>query len=117
MTNATLFFRDSKYPPDFWRAPAPTAGTGIPEILAAYPIVPGRNVDGVNTYTPDPTSADFNSGCLAYTNFVNKTVKGMYPNPKGVLRRNLIINLGYLYDAISGVECVEQFPYGTLTGW
>ncbi|TEB20564.1 Cloroperoxidase [Coprinellus micaceus] len=116
MTNATLFFRDSKYPLDFWRPPAPTGGTGALQIFSAYPVAAGRNVDGVNTFTPDPTSADFSNICLLYTNFVNKTVKGLYPNPTGVLRRNLIINLGYFYNAFPGGvgECPEQFPYGTL---
>jgi hypothetical protein len=115
MTNATLFFRDSKFPNDFWRPPAPTGGTGALEIFSAYPIAAGRNIDGVNTFTPDPTSADFSNICLLYTNFVNRTVKGLYPDPKGVLRRNLIINLGYFYDAFGAADtCPEQFPYGTL---
>ncbi|TEB37033.1 aromatic peroxygenase precursor [Coprinellus micaceus] len=115
MTNATLFFRDSKFPNDFWRAPAPSSGTGIQDILSAYPIAPGRNVDGVNTYTPDPTSGDFSNPCGLYTGLVNKTIKGLYPNPTGVLRRNLIINLGFLYRASSGGDgCPELFPYGTL---
>ena len=72
MTNATLFFRDSKFPVDFWRPPAPTGGTGLDVIVAAYPIAPGRNVNGVNTYTPDPSSADFSNFCKLYTDFVNK---------------------------------------------
>ena len=115
MPNATLFFRDGKFPNDFWRPPAPTGGFGAFEIFSAYPIAAGRNINGVNTFTPDPTSADFSNICLLYTNFVNKTIKGLYPDPKGVLRRNLIINLGYFYDAFqAGDTCPEQFPYGTL---
>jgi hypothetical protein len=114
MTNATLFFRDSKFPADFWRPPAPTGPAGIIDIFLAYPIAAGRNVGEVNTYTPDPTSADFNNFCLLYTNFVNQTVKGLYPNPKGVLRRNLILNLGFFYDGIDGAGCTELFPYGQL---
>ena len=116
MTNATLFFRDSKYPRDFWRAPAPTGGTGMDEIFAAYPIAAGRNMDGINTYTPDPTSGDFSNVCGLYTNLVNKTIKGLYPNPTGLLRRNLIINLGFYYNAFGGRgdSCPELFPYGKL---
>ena len=116
MTNATLFFRDSKFPVDFWRAPAPTAGTGMDEIFAAYPIAAGRNMNGINTYTPDPTSGDFSNVCGLYTNLVNKTIKGLYPNPTGVLRRNLIINLGFFYNAFGGrgASCPELFPYGKL---
>lgn len=115
MTNATLFFRDSKFPVDFWRAPAPTGGTGLEVIVAAYPIAPGRNVNGVNTYTPDPNSADFSTFCKLYTDFVNVTVKSLYPNPKGILRKNLNINLGYFYRALPAFQtigCEEQFPYG-----
>ncbi|KAF5336406.1 hypothetical protein D9611_006738 [Ephemerocybe angulata] len=114
MDNATLFFRDSKFPVDFFRAAAPTGGTLAVEIFNAHPIAAGKNVNGINTFTPDPTSADFSSFCLLYTNFVTKTVGGLYPNPTGVLRRNLIINLGFFYDAIDGVGCTELFPYGKL---
>ncbi|TEB20562.1 aromatic peroxygenase precursor [Coprinellus micaceus] len=114
MTNATLFFRDSKFPRDFWRPPAPTGAIGIIEIFSAYPIAPGRNVGAVNTYTPDPTSADFGNFCLLYTNFVNNTVKSLYPDPKGVLRRNLILNLRYFYGGIAGGGCEEIFPYGQI---
>lgn len=116
VTNATLFFRDSRFPEDFWRSSQPSAAEGLRDVFFPHPISPGRNVNGVNTYTVDPDSADFNDFCLLYTNFVNATLRSLYPNPKGILRRNLIINLGYLYDAFgfTGVECSEIFPYGTL---
>ncbi|KAJ3509945.1 heme-thiolate peroxidase [Coprinellus aureogranulatus] len=114
MTNATLFFRDSKFPKDFWRAPEPLGPIGIIDIFLAYPIAAGRNVNGTNTFTPDPDSADFNSFCKLYTDFVNKTVKSLYPNPTGILRRNLIINLRYFYSGIATAGCEEQFPYGQL---
>lgn len=115
MTNATLFFRDSRFPRDFWRPPAPTAGEGLFEIFQAYPIAPGRNINGVNTYTPDPNSADFTQICKLYIDFVNDTVKTLYPDPKGILRQNLKINLQYFYSALPallGDGCEEQFPYG-----
>ncbi|KAF5335384.1 hypothetical protein D9611_011767 [Ephemerocybe angulata] len=116
MTNATLFFRDSKFPKDFWRAAAPIGPKGIQHIPEEYPIKAGRNANGVNTYTADPTSADFSSLCLLYTNFVNQTVKSLYPNPKGILRRNLIINLRNFYPGVPGgtANCPEIFPYGKL---
>ncbi|KAF5335382.1 hypothetical protein D9611_011765 [Ephemerocybe angulata] len=114
IANATLFFKDSKFPVDFWRPAAPSGAEGIAEVFSAHPIAPGKNANGINSYTPDPTSADFSTFCLLYTNFVTRTVGGLYPNPKGVLKRNLIINLGYLYDAIDTSGCTELFPYGTL---
>ncbi|KAF6755033.1 hypothetical protein DFP72DRAFT_898260 [Ephemerocybe angulata] len=114
MANATLFFKDSKFPVDFWRPAAPSGADGIAEVFSAHPIAPGKNMNGINSYTPDPTSADFSTFCLLYTNFVTRTVGGLYPNPKGVLKRNLIINLGYLYDAIDTSGCTELFPYGQL---
>ncbi|KAJ3544720.1 heme-thiolate peroxidase [Coprinellus aureogranulatus] len=104
MTNATLFFRDSKFPNDFWRPPAPSGALGLADIFQAYPIAPGRNVNGTNTYTPDPTSADFTTFCKLYSDFVNKTVKSLYPNPTGIVRRNLNINLGYFYSALPALQ-------------
>ncbi|KAJ3519596.1 heme-thiolate peroxidase [Coprinellus aureogranulatus] len=106
--------RDSKFPKDFWRAPEPLGPIGIIDIFLAYPIAAGRNVNGTNTFTPDPDSADFNSFCKLYTDFVNKTVKSLYPSPTGILRRNLIINLRYFYSGIATAGCEEQFPYGQL---
>ncbi|KAF6753963.1 aromatic peroxygenase precursor [Ephemerocybe angulata] len=115
MTNATLIFRDGKYPKDFWRAPEPTAGFGIIDIFNAHPIKPGRNENGVNTYTVDPDAADFSTPCKRYTDFLSKTVVKLYPNPTGVLRRNLILNLGFLYDAQGVIpDCPQVFPYGQL---
>ncbi|KAJ3515015.1 heme-thiolate peroxidase [Coprinellus aureogranulatus] len=115
MTNATLFFRDSKFPDDFYRPPAPTGPLGIIDVFNAAPFAAGRNMNGVNTFTVDPDSADFSNFCKLYYDFVNKTVKSLYPDPTGILRENLIINLGYLYDAIlNGNECEERFPYGQL---
>ncbi|KAF6744790.1 aromatic peroxygenase precursor [Ephemerocybe angulata] len=105
IANATLFFKESKFPVDFFRAAAPTGGSLALDIFSAYPIAAGRNVNGINTYTPDPTSADFDKQCLLYSNFVTKTV---------VLRRNLIINLGFFFDAIENSGCTELFPYGKL---
>ncbi|KAJ3528841.1 heme-thiolate peroxidase [Coprinellus aureogranulatus] len=114
MTNATLFFRDFKFPDDFWRAPAPVGPAGIAQVFEAFPIAAGRNVNGVNTFTPDPDSADFSTFCKLYTDFVTKTVMSLYPNPTGILRENLIINLRYFYSGIADSGCEEIFPYGQL---
>ncbi|RXW16171.1 heme-thiolate peroxidase [Candolleomyces aberdarensis] len=115
MDDATLFFRDGKFPNDFHRASKPSATEGINLIFEAHPIAPGENQDGkVNNYVPDPTSADFGSFCLLYTNFVNQTVGGLYPNPTGILRKNLIKNLHFFFTGIEGAGCEELFPYGQL---
>ncbi|KAF6755031.1 aromatic peroxygenase precursor [Ephemerocybe angulata] len=115
MENATLFFRDMRFPFDFHRAAEPIGPDGIREVFAPYPIKAGKNINGINTYTPDPTSADFDTFCLLYTNFVTNTVGGLYPNPKGVLRTNLIINLKNLYGGLSPTaNCTELFPYGKV---
>lgn len=55
------------------------------EIYMEFLCSPGTNVKGVNTFEVDLTSASFGNFCLVYTNFVNKTVKGLYPNPSGDL--------------------------------
>lgn len=114
VTNATFFFKESKFPPDFHRPAEPSGPTGASDIFDAHPIPAGKNINGINSYTADPTSADFSDFCLLYRNFVNKTIKGLYPNPKGILRRNLIINLRNFFDGIDGRECEEVFPYGKL---
>ncbi|KAF6755032.1 aromatic peroxygenase precursor [Ephemerocybe angulata] len=115
MENANLFFRDMRFPVDFHRAAAPIGGKGLRDVFAPYPIKPGKNINGINTYTPDPTSADFDNFCLLYTDFVTKTVGSLYPNPQGVLRTNLIINLRNFYSGIDADEnCTEIFPYGKV---
>ena len=114
IANATLFFRENKFPVDYHRPTAPSGPKGASDLFQAHPIQPGKNMNGINSYTLDPTSADFSDFCLLYRNFVNKTVQGLYPNPKGVLRRNLIINLQNLFDSMEERECEQVFPYGKL---
>ncbi|KAJ3510047.1 heme-thiolate peroxidase [Coprinellus aureogranulatus] len=114
ITNASLFFKDGKFPNDFHRSAVPVSPHGVSDMYDVHPIEPGRNVDGINTYTVDPTSANFNTPCQLYSDFVNKTIRSLYPNPKGVLRRNLIINLQFWYEAVKVDGCVEERPYGSL---
>ncbi|RXW15547.1 hypothetical protein EST38_g10305 [Candolleomyces aberdarensis] len=113
MATALSFFRDSRFPPDFHRASLPTGNDGFEEIMAAHPVRPGRNLDGkVNNYVVgEPTPSELGE-CGLYNHFVEKVV-ALYPNPKGVLRRNLIINLHYFYGIFDG-SCEEAFPYGRL---
>jgi hypothetical protein len=113
LDDGLLFFRDHKFPADFHRASIPSGTQGINVVIATHPIAPGGNADGkVNNYVVDPTSADFGKFCQLYQDFVTKTVVPLYPNPKGILRRNLIVNLHYFYEIIDGNGCEEVFPYG-----
>ncbi|KAJ2921464.1 heme-thiolate peroxidase, partial [Candolleomyces eurysporus] len=115
MDSARSFFRDMRFPPDFFRSAMPMSNNGIIDVFLMHPFLPGGNLDGkVNNFAVDPASADFRTPCVLYEDILN-TVKSLYPNPTGVLRRNLIKNLHYLYlgvVAVLGSECMEQFPYG-----
>ncbi|KAH9479671.1 Aromatic peroxygenase [Psilocybe cubensis] len=112
MTTARGFFQNSQMPDGFFRHNGSVGADGIDQVFLASPIAPGANVNGVNTYTPDPTSADFNHFCLLYVNFVNQTIKGLYPNPTGVLRQALNTNLNFLFQGVAGSGCTQVFPYG-----
>ncbi|PPQ67339.1 hypothetical protein CVT26_007260 [Gymnopilus dilepis] len=112
MTVARGFFQNSKMPDGFFRANGTRSADGIDQVAAAHPIEPGKNVNGVNTYTVDPTSADFNSFCLLYTNFVNQTVRSLYPNPTGALRKALNKNLDFFFQGINDDGCTQIFPFG-----
>lgn len=109
------FYRDGRMPKDFHRASKPMSAEGIEAIIAAHEILPGRNVNGTNTYTPDPNAPSFFSNttdsCGFYNNFVNITVVGLYPNPTGVLKDALNRNLDLFYLAAGG-DCPQVFPYG-----
>ncbi|XP_006456226.1 hypothetical protein AGABI2DRAFT_195436 [Agaricus bisporus var. bisporus H97] len=108
------FFQDSRMPDDFHRAAKPFGTEGVEVVIGAHPFSPGRNVNGINTYTIDPNSPTFDSdpdGCAQYEMFVNEAVVPLYPNPTGVLRRNLNINLQHYFDTFGG-KCEQLFPYG-----
>ncbi|KAH6905561.1 Chloroperoxidase [Coprinopsis sp. MPI-PUGE-AT-0042] len=112
--NATLIFRDGRFPEDFWRPSAPTGTDGMQEIFSAHPIGPGRNVGGVDNYVEDPESPvkTIFDICGTYKHLVDSTVQ-LYPEPEGVLRRNLIINLKNLYAPVAPIGCDEIMPYGS----
>ena len=116
MDDAASFFRDSRFPADFHRSGQPSSTEGIDQVLAAHPWLPGGNAGGkVNNYVVDPSSADFTDLCRLYSNVVGSVVE-LYPNPTGILRRNLIKNLHYLYIGVNFTfgGCTELFPYGQL---
>jgi len=83
-------------------------------LFDAHPIAAGANQGAVNTYTPDTNSADFSSPCKLYEDFVNDTIKGLYPDPTGALKDALKANIHTLFVGfnVSTPGCTEQFPYG-----
>ncbi|KAJ2914353.1 heme-thiolate peroxidase, partial [Candolleomyces efflorescens] len=111
MATAQSFFRDHKFPIEFHRANAPAANTGAQEIMAARPIQPCQNEGGkvdncvVHELTPDNVGP-----CGIYHHFIDTAVS-LYPNPKGVLKRNLKLNMHY-YHSVFEQACEERFPYG-----
>ncbi|TFK21070.1 Cloroperoxidase [Coprinopsis marcescibilis] len=118
LKSARSFFRDGRYPRGFHRANKPTAGEGVEIVLAAHPVAPGHNV-GVNNYVEDRSRGSMTDFCTFYKFFINTQMKEMYPNPTGVLRRNLNLNLDFfyqsipfLYDSFSPPDCPQIFPYG-----
>ncbi|TFK34379.1 Chloroperoxidase [Crucibulum laeve] len=111
LTVARGFFQNSRMPDDFHRANRSMGADGLDVVAAAHPIEPGSN-HGVGNYVLDPTSADFNSFCLLYTNFVNQTIRSLYPAPTGVLRTALNTNLDFFFSGIADSGCTQIFPYG-----
>ena len=115
LTNARGFFQNNEMPADFFRANRSIGmneiGENIFTIFNVHPIEPGRN-EGVGNYVLDPTSAGFNNFCLLYTNFVNETVRSLYPEPTGDLLDALNGNLNNFYSPLAGGDCPQIFPYG-----
>ena len=115
MADARGFFQNMTFPDGFFRAKHPFGlndiGQGIDILFAAHPIQPGAN-QGINNYVLNPASANLSEFCLLYTNFVNTTVRGLYPNPTGVLRDALNANLNNFYSPLPAQGCTQFFPYG-----
>jgi hypothetical protein len=115
LTVARGFFQNSSMPDGFFRANRSIGlnetGDLINIVFAAHPMQPGKN-QGINNYVFDPTSANLNStGCLSYVDFVNQTVRSLYPNPTGALRDALNINLNNFFIP-QGPGCQQVFPFG-----
>jgi hypothetical protein len=110
LTVARGFFQDMRMPDGFFRANGSQEATGAAQIAAAHPVQPGRNVGAVNNYVVDPTAPTLNEFCLLYTDFVNQTVRSLYPNPTGVLRSSLETNLGFLFNSDpAAAGCTQVF--------
>jgi unspecific peroxygenase len=113
MKNAELFFKDNRFPFDFHRAPAPISGSpAANQIFAAHPTEPGRNVNGVNTFVADHSLGGHTDRCTFYRGFIQYYLKAQYPNPKGLLRKNINKNLDYFYQSFEALGCEKLYPYG-----
>ena len=115
MADARGFFQNMKMPDGFFRARRPydinDIGAGMDMLYDAHPIQPGAN-HGVNNYVLDPNSANLAEFCKLYTDYLNITVRGLYPNPTGVLLKALNDNLDNLYSVLPDQGCTQFFPYG-----
>jgi unspecific peroxygenase len=67
MVTAERFFKDNHFPEDFHRPAAPVSGQHIPAIYSAHPTLPGRNVNGVNTFQVDTSIGSLIDPCGFYT--------------------------------------------------
>ncbi|KAF8504021.1 Chloroperoxidase [Gautieria morchelliformis] len=113
MDAARSFFQDGRFPEGFFRANRSMGfaevGQGMLEVFAPHPVQPGNN-QGVGNYVLDPASGNFSDSCLLYTNFVNGTVRSLYPNPTGALRTALNTNLDIFFRTVG--NCTQVFPFG-----
>ncbi|KAH6912915.1 Chloroperoxidase [Coprinopsis sp. MPI-PUGE-AT-0042] len=107
------FFKDMHMPERFHRPAAPVQGEGL-QLFSMKPLQPGRNQGAVNTFVKDDSLAGLADFCTFYAKFANVTVKELYPNPTGILKRNLEINLQFLYENLptGDLKCPQVFPYG-----
>ncbi|KJA15815.1 hypothetical protein HYPSUDRAFT_193960 [Hypholoma sublateritium FD-334 SS-4] len=109
------FFESARMPPDFWRSSSPwgrpEVGIAVDALYRAHPISPGSNNGTVDSYTHDPTSPRLHQFCEMYTDYVNVTVRELYPNAKGVLLAALNKNLDYLYSALGRTSCPQVPPF------
>jgi hypothetical protein len=116
LTNARGFFQNSEMPNDFFRRNGAfglnETGPDVTDLFAVHPISPGYN-QGVGNYIIDPASANFSTFCQLYTDFVNITVRSLYPNPQGSLRDALKANLDNMFIPMGQQGCSQIFPYGS----
>ena len=111
MTVARGFFQNGQMPANFFRSNISWGlteiGEGIAEIFTPHPIEPGTNTGTLNSFTLDPNSADFTDFCKLYTDFVNITVRGLYPDATGALLDALNENLGFFFGPLSTRGCTQ----------
>ncbi|KIJ31869.1 hypothetical protein M422DRAFT_185271, partial [Sphaerobolus stellatus SS14] len=113
--DALGFFRDGCMPDDFHRTDGlktfNLVDNSVDAIFAAHPVQPGGNNGTVNSHTLDPNSAGISDTCKGYTDFVNVTIRRLYPNSQGALRNNLNKNLDFFFLHLTS-QCSQVFLYG-----
>ena len=111
MNVARGFFETNTFPPNFFRSGVSSGlreiAVGIQEVFLPHQIAPGGNNGMVNSYTPNPNSADFSNFCKLYTDFVNNTVRSLYPTASGALLDALNANLGFFFGPIAPLGCTQ----------
>ena len=115
MNVARGFFQNSRFPDGFFRSNTSITldiiGDGISFLSSKHPVPPGANNGTINSYTPNPNSADLTQFCKLYTDFVNNTIRGLYPSAKGTLLTALNKNLDYFYSPLIGSDCPQVPPF------
>ncbi|KDR68079.1 hypothetical protein GALMADRAFT_146570 [Galerina marginata CBS 339.88] len=106
------FFQNMMLPPDFHRHDGSISNEGFESVFNKYPVQPGGNTRGVNTYKADHSSPTLFEPCKRYSDFVNKNIKALYPHPTGLLRKAINTNLQFLYESTLSDNCAQVFPYG-----
>lgn len=109
---ARSFFEAARFPDDFHRAARPMSADNEAVVLTAHPVEPGRNVNGVNTYTVDASTGTLPDKCSTYEGHVNYTLRALYPNPTGDLLDAIRANVHYFYTSVQAAGCAEIFPFG-----
>ncbi|TFK24484.1 Cloroperoxidase [Coprinopsis marcescibilis] len=110
MKSAESFFKDMRFPKGFHRSSSPVVIAGLGDLFAAHPFMPGKNNGThVDSFVVDDSLGSLLDVCSIYTGFVSSTVRTLYPNPTGVLRRNLELNLQFLFEGLSNFGCNQIF--------
>ncbi|KAJ7583046.1 Chloroperoxidase [Mycena floridula] len=112
----TSFFRDQRFPENWFRAAAPVTGAMnaviAAQIVAGVGVPPGRNNEQ-GVYVADPLPpAPFNVslGCFAYWDQAGQNTPGVLFNTTGILKQNVDLLRGIQFT-VSG--CAEEvIPFG-----
>ncbi|KAJ7655390.1 Chloroperoxidase [Mycena rosella] len=113
------FFRNQTFPANWFRAASPVTGAingvTVNELLAAVPVLPGRNnAQGVFVADPAPPPP-FNSsfGCFAYFDQLANT-PGVLVNTTGIFKKNVDLLAGIEFSLASANPGCDQevLPFG-----
>jgi len=113
------FLQHGRYPSDFHRRASPATlkelNALVADVFTAHPWAAGYNRGAVNSYVKDETMpffTDSNFACVTYVRFVENVIVKLYPNPKGNLKEALRVNMNTYFQAFSGMNCTQLYPFG-----